>query len=143
TLPTPPTHALANSAEPTKDPYNAEPTTVTGSFVFKERQKGDHITLVANPNYWRGKPKFDQWILKVVPDANVEALQLKTGEVDYSIVQPDAAPDLQQSGVDIKPYFGRGFDFLTYNEARPLFQDKRVRQALTSALDREQIVSQV
>jgi peptide/nickel transport system substrate-binding protein len=50
--------------------------------VFKERQKGDHITLAANPNYWRGKPKFDQWIFKVVPDANVLAVQLKTGEVD-------------------------------------------------------------
>jgi peptide/nickel transport system substrate-binding protein len=143
TMPVVPQHALASSTDLTKDPFNANPTTGTGPFVFKERQTGDHITLVANPNYWRGKPKVDQWILKVVPDANVEALQLKTGEVDYSIVQPDAVQDLQQGGLDIKPYFGRGFDFLTYNEARPFFQDKRVRQALTYALDRNQIVDQV
>jgi peptide/nickel transport system substrate-binding protein len=142
-MPIVPQHALAGSADLTTDPFNSNPTAGSGPFVFKERQKGDHITLVANSNYWRGKPKFDQWILKVVPDANVEALQLKTGEVDYSIVQPDAMQDLQQAGLDVKPYFGRGFDFLTYNEARPLFQDARVRQALTYALDRNQIVDQV
>jgi peptide/nickel transport system substrate-binding protein len=142
-MPILPKHALANSADLTKDPFNSEPTTGTGAFVFKERQKGDHITLVANPNYWRGKPKFDQWILKVVPDANVEALQLKTGEVDYSIVQPDAMQDLQQGGLDIKAFFAHGFDYLTYNEARPMFQDPKVRQALTYALDRSQIVDQV
>lgn len=142
-MPVLPKHALANSTDLTKDPFNAEPSTGSGPFVFKERQKGDHITLVANPNYWRGKPKFDQWILKVVPDANVEALQLKTGEVDYSIVQPDAMQELQQSGLDIKAFFAHGFDFLTYNEQRPLFQDARVRQALTYALDRNQIVDQV
>jgi peptide/nickel transport system substrate-binding protein len=142
-MPVVPKHALANSSDLTKDPFNTAPTAGTGPFVFKERQQGDHITLVANPNYWRGKPKFDQWILKIVPDANVEALQLKTGEVDYSIVQPDAMQEMQAAGLDVKAFFAHGFDFLTYNEARPIFQDPKVRQALTYALDRNQIVSQV
>jgi hypothetical protein len=141
-MPPLPKHGLASSPDIPKDAFNTNPTTGSGPFVFKERQKGDHITLTANTNYWRGKPKFDQWIFKVVPDANVLAVQLNTGEVDMAIVQADALQDLQGS-VDIKSYFGRSYDFLAYNTKRPIFADARVRQALTYALDRNQIVQEV
>jgi ABC-type transport system substrate-binding protein len=70
-----PKHALANSPDLLKDDFNVNPTTGSGPFVFKDRQKGDRITLVANPNYWRGKPKFDQWIFKTVADATAKVLQ--------------------------------------------------------------------
>jgi peptide/nickel transport system substrate-binding protein len=79
----------------------------------------------------------------VVPDANVEVVQLETGEVDYAVVQPDAMDELQAAGVNLQTYFGRGYDFIAYNLQRPLFQDVRVRKALTYALDRNQLVEQV
>jgi len=140
-----PEHVLGKLADLRQDAlnFNQQPTTGTGPFVYSERQKGDHITLVANPRYWRGRPKFDEWIFKVVPDANVEVVQLETGEVDYAIVQPDAMDELQAAGLNLQTYFGRGYDFIAYNLQRPFFQDPRVRQALTYALDRRQIVEQV
>jgi peptide/nickel transport system substrate-binding protein len=55
-----PKHALADSPDLTKDDFNINPTAATGPLMFKERQKGDHITLVANPNFWRGRISFDQ-----------------------------------------------------------------------------------
>jgi peptide/nickel transport system substrate-binding protein len=138
-----PRHALQNSADLTTDEFNTSPTAATGPLMFKERQKGDHITLVANPNFWRGRISFDQWIFKVVPDATAELLQLKTGELDYAIVQPDAVPDLQQAGVNLQTYTPIANDALYFNVRRPLFEDVRVRQALTYALDRQQIVQQL
>jgi len=138
-----PKHALANSPDLLKDDFNVNPTAGSGPFVFKDRQKGDRITLVANPNYWRGKPKFDQWIFKTVADSTAEALQLKTGEVDYAVVQPDALQELQTAGLDVKSYLPQVNEYIAYNLKRPLFQDVRVRQALTYALDRNQIVQEV
>jgi peptide/nickel transport system substrate-binding protein len=138
-----PKHALANSPDLLKDDFNVNPTTGSGPFVFKDRLKGDRITLVANPNYWRGKPKFDQWIFKTVADSTAEVLQLKTGEVDYAVVQPDALDDLQQAGLNVKSYLPLVTEYIGYNLKRPLFQDVRVRQALTYAIDRKQIVQQV
>lgn len=138
-----PKHVLASSPDVLKDDFNINPTTGSGPFVFKERQKGDRITLAANPNYWRGKPKFDQWIFKTVADSTAEVLQLKTGEVDYAVVQPDALPELQQAGLDVKSYVPLVTEYIGYNLKRPLFEDVRVRQALTYAIDRKQIVQQV
>jgi peptide/nickel transport system substrate-binding protein len=99
-----PRHALQSSADLTTDPFNISPTTATGPLMFKERQKDDHITLVANPNFWRDRISFDQWIFKVVPDSTAELLQLKTGELDYAIVQPDAVQERQQAGVNLVTY---------------------------------------
>jgi peptide/nickel transport system substrate-binding protein len=138
-----PRHALAGSANLNTDDFNVKPTTGSGPFVFKDRQKGDRITLVANPNYWQGKPKFDQWIFKTVADSNAEILQLKTGEVDYAVVQPEGVEELQQAGLDIKTYVPLVTEYIGYNLKRPLFQDVHVRQALTYAIDRKQIVNQV
>jgi peptide/nickel transport system substrate-binding protein len=138
-----PKHALANSPDLLKDDFNVQPTTGSGPFVFKERQKGDRITLVANPNYWRGKPKFDQWIFKTVADSTAEVLQLKSGEVDYAVVQPEALDDLQQAGLDVKSYIPLVTEYIGYNLKKPMFQDVRVRQALTYAIDRKQLVQQV
>jgi peptide/nickel transport system substrate-binding protein len=138
-----PKHALVNSPDLLKDDFNANPTTGSGPFVFKERQQSDHITLVANPNYWQGKPKFDQWIFKTVADSTAEVLQLKSGEVDYAVVQPESLDDLQAAGLDVKTYIPLVTEYIGYNLKKPLFQDVRVRQALTYAIDRKQIVQQV
>jgi peptide/nickel transport system substrate-binding protein len=138
-----PKHALANSPDLLKDDFNTNPTTGSGPFVFKERQKADRITLVANPNYWQGKPKFDQWIFKTVADSTAEVLQLKSGEVDYAVVVPEALDELQQAGLDVKSYVPLVTEYIGYNLKRPLFEDVRVRQALTYAIDRKQIVQQV
>jgi peptide/nickel transport system substrate-binding protein len=61
---------------------NTEPTVVNGPFLFKEWVKDDHITLVRNPDHWRGAPHLEGFIYKIVPNATVGVQQLKTAEVD-------------------------------------------------------------
>ncbi|RPI49062.1 MAG: hypothetical protein EHM56_12930, partial [Chloroflexi bacterium] len=68
---------------------NTEPTVTNGPMILQEWVKDDHITLVRNPDYWRGAPHLEGFVFKVVPNATVGVQQLKTGEVDiYDGVEP-------------------------------------------------------
>jgi peptide/nickel transport system substrate-binding protein len=87
-IPLVPKHVLASSADINTDDFNIARPVGTGPYVLKEWQTDDHLTLVANPNYWGGKPKIGQWIRKVTKDSNVTTAQLKTGEIDYAAAQP-------------------------------------------------------
>jgi len=138
-----PKHLLSASADINADEFNSSRPVGTGPFMFKEWQRSDHLTLTANPNYWQGRPKIDQWIRRTVSDDNVLQALLKTGEIDYGNVSFGAMQELQalphltfQSAAS--PIL---ITFIAYNLDRPLFQDKRVRQALTRAIDRQAIVT--
>lgn len=62
----------------------------TGPFKFKDRMKGDHITLVKNENYWqKGLPKLDSVTYKVINDKNVALMNLKSGQIDITNKFPE------------------------------------------------------
>lgn len=57
----------------------------TGPFVYKERVKGSSITLDKNPTYWqKGFPKAERIVYKILPDANVALMNLRSGQVDLT-----------------------------------------------------------
>ncbi|MFZ5918866.1 MAG: ABC transporter substrate-binding protein [Chloroflexota bacterium] len=145
---------------------NTHPTVVNGPLLFQEWVKDDHITLVRNPNYWRGAPYLDGWIYKVVPNATVGVQQLKTGEVDvYDGIEPKYLVEMElQEHLSLFKYFDDGYTFLafqmgdpndpqprlnddgTVNEnhgLHPILSDVRVRYAVTYATDRNAIISRV
>jgi len=139
-----PKHLLQNSADINTDPFGTKSPVGTGPYKFSEWVKDDHVTLVANPNYWGGAPKIQQWIMKIVPNATVVAQQLKTGDVDASGIEPKDLADMEkQQNVNITKYYGRTYDFIGYNVTNPLFQDKRVRQAFTYALNRDVFIQKI
>ncbi len=93
--------------------------------------RDDHVTLTANAGYWRGKPKVGRMIRKVVKDNVVAAAQLRSGELDWAIVQPESFDDLRSDPhLNVIQYGNSTVNYIAYNLDRPLFQDKRVRQAL-------------
>ncbi|HUW47893.1 MAG TPA: ABC transporter substrate-binding protein, partial [Patescibacteria group bacterium] len=56
----------------------------TGPFMMQEWVKGDHITLVRNPNYFRAPlPYLDKIVFKVIPDPSMRVLSMEAGEVDF------------------------------------------------------------
>jgi peptide/nickel transport system substrate-binding protein len=136
-----PRHILESSADLNTDEFGINRPIGTGPYVFKEWLKDDHVTLVANPSYWRGKPKIEQWIRKVITDTNVRAAQLKSGEVDLATMEPETGGPLKdEAHLNVFAFLANNLTHIFYNLDRPFFQDKRVRQALTYALDREMIV---
>jgi peptide/nickel transport system substrate-binding protein len=132
---------------PTNEFTTAKPIG-TGSFKFKEFKTGDHVTLVANPDYHRGAPALDTYIRKFVKDDTTLYQQLKTGEVDAAPVPVTFYDDAKgQTNFKLFPYDTFSFQFFGYNldtkTGSPIFQDQKVRQALFYAVDRPGIVEKI
>lgn len=113
----------------------------TGPFSFVEWVPNDHITLKANPNYWGGKPYLDQIIYQVVPDPSTRLLKLRSGEVD---VLADVLPEQiqvikQDSSLRLLTQPGLAVLGVGLPVQHKPFDDKRVRQALNYATDKDTI----
>lgn len=126
-----------------------------GPFMFKEWVRGDHVTLVKNPNYFRaGEPVLDQVIFKIIPDANTRYAALAAGEVDAlnagtaaNALQEMASPSQYPGIVQLRPVsntFSAGWSFIQFNQRRPLFNGSNgllVRQALAYSFPEAEVVS--
>lgn len=113
----------------------------TGPFSFVEWVPNDHITLKANAHYWAGKPHLSQIIYQVVPDAATGLLKLRNGEVD---VLSDVAPEQvsvikQDSTLQLLTQPGLAVLGVALPVDHKPFDDKRVRQALNYAVDKENL----
>jgi peptide/nickel transport system substrate-binding protein len=123
----------------------------TGPYKFVEWVKGDHFTAVRNDTYWEKDaagtqlPYFDKIILKVIPDENVRLQNLKSGGVDAIDSPPvkDVASIKQDPTLQYMQEPGLGFGFIMVEVEKPPFSTKEIRQALSYAIDRQQIVHTV
>jgi peptide/nickel transport system substrate-binding protein len=119
----------------------------TGPFMFKEWIKGDHLTVVANPNYWReGYPKVAEIVFKFMPEAATRVAAVQTGEIDIAprLTSEDAQGLLGVSGVTIIRYpvnrvYYLAFNNLTTGQDTPVL-DPKVRQAMAYAIDMDAII---
>ncbi len=142
-----PEHILAKSADINKDEFNTKRPIGTGAFKFVEWVAGDHITLEANKAYHGPGPYIDRLIYKYIPDLTALFTQLKTSEIDITGIQGipvDLYPEaktLPSINLFVTP--GTTYDCIAPNFLLPLFQDKRVRQALYYGMDKKPIVEKI
>ncbi|MBL8058330.1 MAG: ABC transporter substrate-binding protein [Anaerolineales bacterium] len=128
----------------------AEAPVGTGPFMFKEWIKGDHLTVVANPNYWRkGYPKVAEVVFKFLTDSATRVAAVQAGDVDISprLTTEDAQSLLGEPGVQIIRYPTSRIYYLAFNnvstgQGTPL-EDVKVRQALAYAIDMDGIIQAV
>lgn len=124
--------------------FNTKKPVYTGPFMFKEWVKDDHLTLVANPSYFKGKPHLESYIVKIIPDQAAGFAQLKTNEIDYGGIQAAQMAEAKKlTNINAIAFDVFNFDFIAFNldpAKTMLFQDVKVRQALTYAVDRQAIV---
>ncbi|HET9015991.1 MAG TPA: ABC transporter substrate-binding protein [Thermomicrobiaceae bacterium] len=114
----------------------------SGPYRFGEFVPDDHLTLVANPDYWDGAPRIGTVVYRIVPDANTQVAHLVTGEVDVALIEPAQVDALVgQPSVVITTAQQTNYYYLAINHANPLFADARVRQALAYGLDRQTILA--
>jgi len=132
-------------------PFSSTQPVGTGPFRLKEYTPGDHVTLAANPDYHRGAPNLDTYVLRYTKDSTALYQQLKTGEVDfYYNIDPSFSDDLRKQAnltavafdQFLMEVFGYNID-PTNKSANPIFQDVKVRQALFYAVDRKGIVDAI
>ncbi len=116
----------------------------TGPYKFVEWARDDHITLDANPSYFRhGLPRVQRVVFRVIKDNSARFLALKAGEVQLmELANPDDVKVAQNDpnlNVVLRPAFNSGW--LRFNMNLPLFRDRRIREAVAAAIDRRAIVT--
>src|SRR5215216_1652272 len=118
----------------------------SGPFMFQDRVKGDHITLVRNPNYWQpGLPKAAKLTYKIFTDPNVELVNLRSGQVDFiDSVPAKEVPNVQQdSKFAVVNQAGFGYQGIYLNTTKPPLDNKAVRKAIDLLIDRDALVKVV
>ena len=119
----------------------------TGPFMFVEWVKGDHITMEANPNYWReGLPKVQNLIFRPIPESATRVAAIQTGEVDVvgRLSSEEAqsllgVPDVKVIRYPSTRIYYIAFNNLTTGLDQPT-EDPLVRQAMNYAVDVDAIV---
>ncbi|MFD0275127.1 ABC transporter substrate-binding protein [Kitasatospora sp. NPDC127111] len=118
----------------------------TGPFRYGERKPGASISLTRNEKYWNpGRPYLDGVEIRIIPQADSLLSSLKTGQshLSYNVQGKDIAVLKDNPQFRIKPYdTGSGAYYIGVNVTAEHVGDKRVRQAIAWAVDRDRLVRQ-
>ena len=123
-----------------------------GPFKVKEIKQGEYVSLERYDDFWEGKPKLAEVLIKVIdPSLTLGALQ--NGEIDIMGIRPDDVAELENlDHIRVVEQEGLGYSYIGFRfghydkENRTAvadydkFADKKLRQAMFYALDRESIV---
>ncbi|MBR0749676.1 peptide ABC transporter substrate-binding protein [Bradyrhizobium japonicum] len=138
-----PKHILGKESNPNNAAFNQAPVG-TGPFKWGQRVAGDHLELVANPDYFGEGPHIEKLVFKYIPDLTVLYTQFKSGDIDL-VGQPYITPDhygeakmLPNRTVTLVPR--TAFESFYLNLERPQFKELAVREALYAAIDKEAII---
>lgn len=115
----------------------------TGPYRFVRHVADDFVELTAFADYFEGAPLNKGLLLRVVPDDMMRGLELQKGSAD--LVVNDLAPDLVhqfRTSATLRVITSPGTDYayVGINLRDPVLRDRRVRQALSYAIDRQAIV---
>ncbi len=122
---------------------NATKPIGTGPFKFVEWVKGDHVELAKNPDYWGTPIKLDKATFKFIADPTAAFSAMMAGDVDAFPNFP-APETLAQFKAD--PRFAvvigttEGETIMAMNNGKKPFNDLKVRQAMSYAIDRQAII---
>ncbi|NMB38751.1 MAG: ABC transporter substrate-binding protein [Firmicutes bacterium] len=115
----------------------------TGPYKFVEWRPNQYIKLTRYAEHWsKQSPYYKDVYFRIMPDTNTVVLSIKTGvidliprlEADYlHQVESDAKLKVQSAPMNL-------VQILAVNNAHPVLKDKRVRQAIAMAIDRDEII---
>jgi ABC-type transport system substrate-binding protein len=115
-----------------------------GPFRFRLWKSDQYIILDRFHEYWEGPPNYLKYVFRVISDILTQEMEFYAGTVDSYNVQPyqvkrlKADPRFQNfSGTSF------GYTYIGYNLRREPFNDRRVRTALSMAIDVEKIIKYV
>lgn len=126
----------------------------TGPYVFEQWRRNDRVVLVRNENYWNKKdPTYgraypNRLIWKTVNDMNAALASLKSGDVDFmpnieKLQYVNVRDKLPQFSLKPAIYKYPAYTYIGYNQDKPMFKDKLVRNALAHALNRDAIIKNI
>ncbi|OYZ20704.1 MAG: ABC transporter substrate-binding protein [Bdellovibrio sp. 28-41-41] len=131
----------------TKNPTN--PGLYNGPYVVSELKLGDHISMVPNKHFYGEAPKIKRIIIKLIPNTGTLEANLRSGTIDKISVLGltfDQAISLEKKikteSADFTVVFEPSavHEHIDLNLDNPILKDIKVRKALATAIDKEQLV---
>jgi len=117
----------------------------TGPFKFVSWDRGQRVVLEKNAGYWKHPVKIDRVIYRPIVEGQARLTELLTGALDLIVdTPPDFVPQLESNPkVMVLKQVGVHVWYLGINNQKKPFDDKRVRQALNYAVNKEALVRDV
>lgn len=117
----------------------------TGPFVFVNYQQDAVVRFRANDDFWGERPAVDNLIFAITPDASVRYQKLLAGECQVMSYPNISDVDGMRASDEVNLLEQEGFNvgYLAFNTNEAPFDDPRVRQALTMAVNKDAIVDAV
>jgi peptide/nickel transport system substrate-binding protein len=123
---------------------NPEKIPSGGPFIVKDYTPGQSLTLARNDKYWGPKAHLDSIVFRFLPESTTQPAALQNNEVDLIYPQPQldqvqqvkALPD-----VNSEINFGLSFEHLDFNFKTPGLGDLKVRQAIATGINVEELVN--
>lgn len=120
----------------------------TGPYRFKSWKTGDRIVLEAFDKYFDGRPYISGVVYRVITDQSTQFMELKAGNIDMMDLTPlqyirqTETKEFSSNYTKYK-YLADLYTYLGFNQRRPPFNDKKVRQAISYAIDKNEIIKGV
>ena len=113
--------------------------------MLVQYQKDALIRYKAFPEHWGGKATIDDLVFAITPDASVRWAKLQKGECHLMTYPNPADLDAMRKDPNIQVLEQPGLNvgYLAYNTTKKPFDDKRVRRALTMAINKKAIIDAV
>jgi ABC-type transport system substrate-binding protein len=139
--------------------YNNKGFVAAGPYRMASYEPGSKIVLERNESYTGEKPAIQKIVYSIYSDAKQTLLKLRAHELSVGeltagqyreeILEPQkagkkpAGSPFFDGRIQCQPIKRPAYSYIGWNAARPMFADKRVRRALSHALDRQRIIDSV
>ena len=126
-----------------KHSFALAPTVTAGPFKFVKYATDQYVELARNDTYWGDPPPLDSIFMQILtPD--VALAQLEKGQIDVMTVSVQDLDHVKNlPNAELKTVPSPSMDFLAPNLTKDYLKDKRIRQAMMYAIDREGILKQI
>jgi peptide/nickel transport system substrate-binding protein len=138
---------LKNTKDKNAESYQEKTPIGSGPFKFVAWQPGEAVILEANTKHF-SPPKADQWIMRIIPNAESVLGQLQTGEINF-LTEWGGDATVVQAAVDADPNLklfaspDLGFRFIAFNLRLDPFKDLAMRKAVAYAFPRDAVIKNI
>jgi peptide/nickel transport system substrate-binding protein len=145
-----PEHVYGDGQDPKKHKRNSEDVVGSGPFKFVEFVRDQHIILERYENFFiKGRPYLDKLVIRIIKDGSARSLGRENGEIHLSAFESTPQDILHSKNISHLTATDKGYaaigpiTWVAFNTKKKPTSDKRVRQAIGYAVDRDFLVNAV